>query len=63
MTTDQSQVQNWTTFNFSNLIKGLLTDVINDALDGCNIADLITSGACFRHGQTDMDVLSVKIIE
>jgi len=30
------------------LLEGLLMDVINDALDGCNLADLITSGNCFR---------------
>jgi len=36
------------------LLEGLLTDVINDALDGCNIADLITSGACFRNNLETM---------
>lgn len=30
------------------LLERVLTDVINDAMDGCNIADLISTGACFR---------------
>merc|ERR1719192_550943 len=30
------------------LLESVLTDVINDALDGCSIAELIETGACFR---------------
>ena len=32
------------------LLESVLTDVINDALDGCSIAELIETGACFREG-------------
>ena len=29
-------------------LNDFLKTLINDALDGCNIADLIVDGACFR---------------
>ena len=32
------------------LLESVLTDVINDALDGCSFAELIETGACFREG-------------
>jgi len=32
------------------ILDNLLMDVLNDALDGCSIPDLIESGSCFRNG-------------
>merc|ERR1712156_1345449 len=36
------------------LLESVLTDVINDALDGCSIAELIETGACFRDNMDRM---------
>merc|ERR1712038_202763 len=36
------------------LLESVLTDVINDALDGCSIAELIETGACFRDNMARM---------
>jgi len=41
-------------------LNDFLKTLINEALDGCNIADLITDGACFRE---NMKVLNQKIEE
>merc|ERR1712066_1097413 len=39
------------------LLESVLTDVINDALDGCSIAELIETGACFRDNMNRMRAL------
>ena len=44
------------------LLERVLTDVINDAMDGCNIADLISTGACFRSIINAMTSLFVATI-
>ena len=35
-------------------LNGLLKDIINDALSGCNLADLIADGACFKQNLAKM---------
>merc|ERR1719192_2103854 len=39
------------------LLETVLRDVINDALDGCSIADLIESGSCFRENMRRLSEL------
>ena len=44
-------------------LRSVLTDVINDALDGCSIADLIESGSCFREGFSDKRKLGISTLK
>jgi len=42
------------------LLEKVLTDVINDALDGCSIADLIESGSCFKQNMLRMKKIETE---
>ena len=42
------------------LLEKVLTDVLNNALNGCNIADLIATGNCFKGNLQQMELMVHK---
>merc|ERR1711915_560541 len=44
------------------LLESVLTNVLNDALDGCSIAELIETGSCFKENLQRMESLMHKIL-